>query len=102
MIGYQGPMAVPLRLDHRIEVRNKLRLTLTAEGVFEGVKRRYGVVSNRNSPPFSLDSPFSYWGVALIAGVGNGAWSHFGMIPSIQGYSNREGQVTREIEELEE
>jgi hypothetical protein len=46
MIGCQGPMAVPLRPGHRIEVRNKLRLTLTAEGVFEGVKRRCGVVTN--------------------------------------------------------
>lgn len=45
-------MAVPLRPGHRIEVRNKLRLILTAEGVFEGVKRRCRVVSDRNSPPF--------------------------------------------------
>jgi hypothetical protein len=64
-------MAVPLRSGHRIEVRDKLRLALTAEGVFEGVKRRYRIVSDRNSPSFSPNSPFSHWGVALIASVDN-------------------------------
>jgi hypothetical protein len=64
-------MAVPLRSGHRIEVRDELRLALTAEGVFEGVKRRRRIVSDRNGPPFSLNSPFSHWRVALIAGVGN-------------------------------
>jgi hypothetical protein len=64
-------MAVPLRLGHRVEVRNILRLTLTAEGIFKGVKRRCGVMSDRNSPPFSPDGPFGHWGVALITGVGN-------------------------------
>ena len=40
--------ACTLPSDHATtEVRNKLRLTLTAEGVFEGVKRRCGVVSDR-------------------------------------------------------
>jgi hypothetical protein len=71
MISCQGLMAVSLRSGHRIEVKDELRLALTAEGVFKGVKRRRRIVSDRNGPPFSLNSPFSHWRVALIAGVGN-------------------------------
>jgi hypothetical protein len=53
-------MAVPLRSGHRIEVRDKLRLALTAKGVFKGVKRRRRIVSDRNGLPFSLNSPFNH------------------------------------------
>jgi hypothetical protein len=60
MISYQDPIAISLRSGHRIEVRNKLRLALTAEGVFEDVKQCCGIVSNRNTLPFSLNSLFSH------------------------------------------
>jgi hypothetical protein len=64
-------MAIPLKPNYYIEIRDELSLTLMTQSIFESIKRGERVISNNYSSLFTLNSLFSYRRVANIAGIGD-------------------------------